>query len=62
MLSIFDGKILEERIVRIMRSNTRVGAGLGENVDVRGDVGCFVSQRCPYRCSQLSCKRLCVRQ
>lgn len=25
MLSIFDGKILEERIVRLMRSNTRVG-------------------------------------
>ena len=28
MLSIFDGKILEERIVRVMRSNRRVGAGV----------------------------------
>jgi HEAT repeat protein/beta-lactamase regulating signal transducer with metallopeptidase domain len=28
MLSIFDGKILEERIVRIMRSNTRLASGL----------------------------------
>lgn len=28
MLSIFDGKILEERIVRIMRSNTRISSGL----------------------------------
>lgn len=27
MLSIFDGKILEERIVRLMRSNKRVSAG-----------------------------------
>lgn len=27
MLSIFDGRILEERIVRIMRSNTRIGSG-----------------------------------
>jgi beta-lactamase regulating signal transducer with metallopeptidase domain len=26
MLSIFDGRILEERIVRLMKSNTRVGA------------------------------------
>jgi len=29
MLSIFDGKILEERIVRVMRSNKRLGAGSG---------------------------------
>ena len=28
MLSIFDGKILEERIVRVMRSKRRVGAGV----------------------------------
>ena len=28
MLSIFDGKILEERIVRLMRNNRRVGPGL----------------------------------
>src|SRR5215213_10502773 len=28
MLSIFDGKILEERIVRLMRSNRRVGTRL----------------------------------
>ena len=28
MLSIFDGQILEERIVRIMRTNTRTGGGL----------------------------------
>jgi len=28
MLSIFDGKILEERIVRLMRSNRRIGARL----------------------------------
>ncbi|HEX7332637.1 MAG TPA: M56 family metallopeptidase [Pyrinomonadaceae bacterium] len=28
MLSIFDGKILEERIVRLMRNNRRIGPGL----------------------------------
>ena len=32
MLSIFDGKILEERIVRIMRSNTRIGLGLSRTL------------------------------
>ncbi|HKU75459.1 MAG TPA: M56 family metallopeptidase [Pyrinomonadaceae bacterium] len=32
MLSIFDGKILEERIVRIMRSNTRITAGLARTL------------------------------
>jgi beta-lactamase regulating signal transducer with metallopeptidase domain/HEAT repeat protein len=32
MLSIFDGKILEERIVRIMRTNTRIGAGLARSL------------------------------
>jgi beta-lactamase regulating signal transducer with metallopeptidase domain len=32
MLSIFDGKILEERIVRIMRSNTRIGARLARTL------------------------------
>jgi bla regulator protein blaR1 len=32
MLSILDGKILEERIVRIMRSNTRIGSGLARTL------------------------------
>lgn len=32
MLSIFDGKILEERIVRLMRSNRRVGARLARTM------------------------------
>ena len=32
MLSIFDGKILEERIVRIMRSNTRITGGLARTL------------------------------
>ncbi len=32
MLSIFDGRILEERIERIMRSNTRIGAGLARTL------------------------------
>ena len=32
MLSIFDGQILEERIVRIMRSNPRTGAGLARTL------------------------------
>lgn len=32
MLSIFDGKILEERIVRIMRSNSRITAGLARTL------------------------------
>lgn len=32
MLSIFDGKILEERIVRIMRSNTRITARLARTL------------------------------
>ena len=32
MLSIFDGKILEERIVRIMRNNTRIGARLARTL------------------------------
>jgi HEAT repeat protein/beta-lactamase regulating signal transducer with metallopeptidase domain len=32
MLSIFDGKILEERIVRLMKSNRRVGAGLARTM------------------------------
>lgn len=32
MLSIFDGKILEERIVRIMRSNTRITAGVARTL------------------------------
>ena len=32
MLSILDGRILEERIVRIMRSNTRIGLGLARTL------------------------------
>lgn len=32
MLSIFDGKILEERIVRIMRSNTRISGRLARTL------------------------------
>jgi beta-lactamase regulating signal transducer with metallopeptidase domain len=32
MLSIFDGKFLEERIVRIMRSNTRITGGLARTL------------------------------
>jgi beta-lactamase regulating signal transducer with metallopeptidase domain len=32
MLSIFDGKILEERIARIMRSNTQIAAGLARTL------------------------------
>jgi beta-lactamase regulating signal transducer with metallopeptidase domain len=32
MLSIFDAQILEERIVRIMRSNTRIGARLARTL------------------------------
>jgi beta-lactamase regulating signal transducer with metallopeptidase domain/HEAT repeat protein len=32
MLSIFDGQILEERIVTIMKSNTRIGAGLARTL------------------------------
>ena len=32
MLSIFDGEILEERIVRLMRSNRRVGAGVARTM------------------------------
>lgn len=32
MLSIFDGRILEERIVRIMRSHTRIGSGLARTL------------------------------
>jgi HEAT repeat protein len=32
MLSIFDAQILEERIERIMRSNTRLGAGLARTL------------------------------
>lgn len=32
MLSIFDGRILEERIVRIMRSNTRIGSRLARTL------------------------------
>ncbi len=32
MLSIFDGKILEERIVTIMRTNKRIGAGLARTL------------------------------
>jgi HEAT repeat protein/beta-lactamase regulating signal transducer with metallopeptidase domain len=32
MLSIFDGQILEERIVQIMRTNTRTGAGLARTL------------------------------
>jgi HEAT repeat protein len=36
MLSIFDGRILEERIERIMRSNTRLGAGLARTLMFAG--------------------------
>ena len=32
MLSIFDGRILEERIERIMRSKTRIGSGLARTL------------------------------
>ena len=44
MLSIFDGRILEERIERIMRSNTRLGAGLARTLMLASAfVVCFSS-------------------
>lgn len=42
MLSIFDGKILEERIVRLMRSNRRVGARVARTLMIAAlSILCF---------------------
>ncbi|HEU4836630.1 MAG TPA: M56 family metallopeptidase [Pyrinomonadaceae bacterium] len=43
ILSIFDGRILEERIVRLMRNNRRVGAGFARALMIAAMSGLFLS-------------------
>jgi len=59
MLSIFDGKFLEERIVKLMSTNRRLRHRLAAST-MFAAIAFFLFLRSPYRCSPWTCKLKCM--